>query len=241
MRIRRNRKKFERYVKKLEDATPFHTRGGIIFYRRFSDKCRKMIREKLERVDPEGLKKMMNMTHRGDLRKKRPKQLDFVKSEGPPEDLVALSKEVVGMEGVKRIRFMHLGGLKNILAICLAAGYHPDEVAAMAKMDISDLNSLVTKEDVKAAMTGMPEAIALAADQLVMRDLITGKATEETGRADMIATRRRKTVLDASAEGRELRREDEELEGRREKHLKDRFGVDRQKGKVIDVKAEESK
>jgi len=238
IRSKQQRWMFNRYLKNITSAETFLSKGGVKFYRQFSVRAKEWIRKRLKEVDPEGLEKFRRMMCQGRFHRKRKKQMAFIASEGPQEDLVALSHIDTGMEGVSRIRFMHLGGLKNVLAICLAAGYRPDEVAAMAQMDVTDLTSLVSKEDIKAAVREMPEAITMAADQMVMRDLLKGEATEMTSRADLIASRRRKTALDVSAEVREIRRESSELRERREKHLVDRFGVDRQKGETIDVEAD---
>jgi hypothetical protein len=92
-------------------------------------------------------------------------------------------------------------------------------------MALGELNLLVSDMDIKAAVKDVNKAVVAAADQKVLRDLLKGEVTDETNRADLIASRRKKLVLDASAEARNIVKDTEELQKKREQYLNKRFGV----------------
>jgi hypothetical protein len=160
------------------------------------------------------------------------------------ETTVALTKQIDELPGVSEIKFMDIRGLKSIIALAIAAGYKREEVAAMAQMDPGDINAMVTEDDIKRAAREMPDAVIHAADQVVMRDLLTGHVDERTSRADLIAHRRRKLVLDARSDAREQRKEHAALTEKREQHYEQRFGVKREKeveAEVIEDEDSQSK
>lgn len=125
------------------------------------------------------------------------------------------------------------------MAICVAAGYTREEAAAALKIDVTDFNSMVKPEDVRTALKDLPNAVVNAADQKVMKDLLQGNVSSTTDIADRISQRRKKLLLDLYDANTGVRKDSKALEEKREDELKRRFGVDRQKGEVIDVKTEE--
>jgi len=214
------------------------------FYQMLPQSFRKKIRKHFGEVDPEGLREMdrriksarMKASHAARDRRRLPAPVIDMK-----EIAVAIELECLEYTDTTLVQFIPATGVKNVLAICLAAGYSKAEVAAMVDIDPSRLNALVSSRDVKAAAKLMPEAIAFLADGKVMRDLMKGEVSSETERADKISERRRKVHIEQRKEGREARKDHEELENRKEKQLAKRFGVDRKEGKVIDVEDETDK
>lgn len=153
----------------------------------------------------------------------------------PEKKVVDLMIETTALEvpATSMVRFVDSDGVKGLIALCLASGHKREEVAKMIGLEISEINGMVTNEDIMKARRRMPNAVIEAAEQKVMRDLLNGQVTEETSRADMIVTRRRKLQIDAHAEVRMSETDEEKQE--REKKLLGRFGVDRQKGAVIEA------
>jgi len=237
------RSRFLAYIKNIKSAAPYLTRGGMIWYRRLSIRARLHIRERLKEVDPEGLKQLRKWAMASDMRrasvKKYKKEEEFISNKDIKNDMVAVRDTQNEMEGVATIRFMHLGGLKKIIAICIAAGYKREETAAALKIDVTDLNSMVSDEDIKEAVRALPNAVIAAADQKVMRDLLKDTVTPTTAIADMISQRRKKLIIDAHAEGRVGTKESASLQEKREEDVAQRFGVDRKKGETINVEAKE--
>ena len=243
LRTKAARWTFNRWLGKLDDASVFNKNDmSVRWYMSLTVGVRLKIKAKLREVDPQGLKELVRMQQA--VTRKRNNRKAFVP---PTIDIkattVALRTRIEEIPGLNTIRFMDLGGMKSILALALAAGYSREETAAMGGIEQVDLNELVSPEDIKLAQKRMPDAVVLAADQFVMRDLLAGTVNENTERADRIADRRRKLVLNASGELREQRKEHEALQDKREDHLASRFGVDRRlkepiEAEVIDESSE---
>lgn len=233
--------RFHHYLENLKDAKGFiENRRGILFYRGLSNGVRKRIRDRLKEVDPEGCKTLVFLTQSA-FRKRR-KERDFLTKKEQEENIVAVEVAKDEEKGTALIKFVKAEGFKRMAVICLAAGYDKKNVAEMLGMELPDFNNLeITDEDVREAQRRVPEAVVTVADQIVLRDLLKGDVKDRTEKADRIASRRRKLVIDALGKGGAAppRQIDAEQAEERERKLSDRFGVDRKKGRTIDVKTEE--
>jgi hypothetical protein len=226
MRTHHAQRQFKKWLNKLESADTFlRSKRSCLFYKGLSYSLKRRVRAKLAEVDPEGLKRLTanlsQISRDANQRKK------MAKADGPTssETRIAIRESVEGAEGVAKIRFMDVDGLKGVVSLCRAAGYSPTETGAFLGMEPSDVNSLVTEADIKRALRRMPDAVRMAADQIVMQDLLQGEVTDRTERADRIVDRRTKHAISAHQEKREDRKESKELQEMRKRHWKDRFGV----------------
>lgn len=231
---------FKAYVDRITSAQPYaKDERSAIWFKRIRGRRRTIIYKKLERVDPEGLKKLKAKLRMLNKRKKLQKKHKFVPTEKDMRGMeVLVEQEKLNTPSASVLRYVPAGGIQKALSLVRAAGYTPDETAAIFNMKPEDVNAIATPESVKAAKREVPEAVRLAADGYVLRDLLKGKVDTNTEIADRISARRTKLILDASAEGRAIRGEDKALEEKREKELSERFGVDRKKGEVIEIKEE---
>jgi len=241
LRCKSRRSRFKAYIRGIKSAKPFLTRGGLIWYRRLSLVARRHIRTRIQEVDPDGYAQLKKWWMNAEMRrspKKIKKEKAFISKKDIKDDMVAVRDNQNEMEGVTAIRFMHLGGLKKIIAISIAAGYTREETAAALKIEVTDLNSMVSNDDIKEAVRALPNAVIAAADQKVMRDLLGDNVTPTTAIADTISHRRKKLIIDAHAESRVGTKESIALQEKREEETAKRFGVDRKKGEIIDVDVE---
>ena len=233
-RTKAGKKRFREYLKNLTSADVFlKNERSVHFLKTLGDRTRSAIYKRLREVDPEGFKKVVSRlnslgqqlyhSHHADV------ALDL------KADKIVLEQEIDCAGSPKLLKLLPIGGLKNILSLCVAAGYTRDEVASMANMSILEFNAMVTKEDVRAASKDMPNAITHLANGMVLRDLMNGVVTPMTKEADMIVSRRSKVAVEVSKETRERTKFTEDMEKRREEELAKRFGVDRMKGEVIDA------
>jgi len=231
---------FKAYVDRITSAQPYaKDERSAIWFKRIRGRRRTIIYKKLERVDPEGLRKLKAKLRMLNKRKKLQKKHKFVPTEKDMRGMeVLVEQEKLNTPSASVLRYVPAGGIQKALSLVRAAGYTPDETAAIFNMKPEDVNAIATPESVKAAKREVPEAVRLAADGYVLRDLLKGKVDTNTEIADRISARRTKLILDASAEGRAIRGEDKALEEKREKELSERFGVDRKKGEVIEIKEE---
>lgn len=226
MRTKAARVRFKRWLDALTSADCFLTnKRAAAFYMGLNTPIKNKVIKKLREVDPEGLKRVRSTVMRIKSEARRRKAL-VPKSVDLKESTVAVRKAVDVSQGVSVVRFMDMEGLKGVIAICRAAGYTPDETAAMVGMDPNEVNSLVSDADIRRAAARMPDAVRMAADQIVMRDLLAGEVTDRTEKADRIVDRRTKHAIAAHAEKREDRKTSVELETMRKKHWQDRFGVE---------------
>jgi hypothetical protein len=227
------RLKFRGYLKKITTVESFtQTSGaGLAFLRKLPRARDVAIRRHLRNIDNAGYEKLMSLS-RGLTQKRRRKKEDERKSLMPVITNKDIKQCVVGVEqsiaevpAASTVRFVSEDGIKHVAAICLAAGYKREETALILGMALGELNLLVSDMDIKAAVKDVNKAVVAAADQKVLRDLLKGEVTDETNRADLIASRRKKLVLDASAEARNIVKDTEELQKKREQYLNKRFGV----------------
>ncbi len=238
-----NRMRFEKYVENLEDASRFLRHdGSVMFYQNLSIKQKHAVRLRLGKVDPEGLKEMDRRIRTRNREIKKRKAL-VVSPEEVKEDVVAVTLvQDEEQTGADLIKFMDLKGIKFLLAVCIASGYSRPKTAELVGMDVTDMNQLVTEDDVRAAKKAVPNAIEMAADKIVLDDLMEGAAFESTNRADLISTRRKKLKLDALNKIKEIEEEKDDVPTEKvEQSIRERFGVDRKEGKVVDVEVEEEK
>jgi hypothetical protein len=221
--------KFRAYLEQLTSAKEIIGKGdaGIVWLRKIPERKRIRIMKHLKTVDPDGYKELISRI-RG--RAQRRVQEKKGKSEVTPvevlgkDDLIGIENSIAEVPAASSVRFVSNKGVRHVAAICLAAGYKREEVAQILGMEIGELNEMVTNEDVQAATKDVGDAVIQAADQLVLRNLLAGAVTEETQRADMISSRRKKLTLDASAEARSIVKDSEGLRKKREDYLERRFG-----------------
>jgi len=234
---------FKAYLAGLTSAKPYYRNvRALHWYSGLRGERRRAIISRLREVDPvgagtliarlRGLKKHANSVRRNLIESKFKPAKKEIAQMG-----VMVQQEQLETAGASVLRFVPMGGMKKALSLVRAAGYTPDETAAIFNMKPDDVNSLATPDDIKGARREMPEAVRIAADGYVLRDLMKGVVTPLTEIADRISARRTKLVLDMSAEQRALVKEDKVLEDKREEDMAGRFGVDRKKGEVIEVKA----
>jgi hypothetical protein len=226
--------RFKEFLKNLKNADSFlKDERGFVFFQKLPEGTRKKVYKKLREVDLKGYNTVLGRMRTNTRQRNTVKELamDLVVK----EDCVAVEKEIECGASPRLLKLMPMGGLKNILALAVAAGHTRDEVANMAQMTPAEFNALITPADVTAAAKDMPNAITFLANGIVLRDLMAGNVTNNTKEADMIVARRSKVAVEVSKETRERTKFSDELEKKREDEMAKRFGVDRKKGEVIDA------
>lgn len=228
------RKRFREYLINIKSAEPFlRNARSFIFLKNMGRKTRRQVYKRLREVDLAGYNKvlgrMRNVKYQANKAKLVAMEL-VVK-----EDAVAVEQEIDCTSSPRLLKLLPLGGLKNMLALCVAAGHTRDEVAGMAQMEPAEFNALVTAADVRAAAKEMPNAITHLANGIVLRDLLKGEVSTTTKEADMIVARRSKVAVEVSKETRERTKFSDELEKKREDAVATRFGIDRKTGEVVDA------
>ena len=234
------RTNFNYWLEGLKKASDLmRSEGCIIYFMTLPVVMNQRILKHLKEVDPGGYRELI-VARQKTMRKK-----SLAKKVKPPKpmkrkDVTALVKiGELDVKDLSMVKYIPIEGIRNVLAICLASGYTKEEVAAQVGVTVPELNGIVTDKSIANARRVLPEVIMAMADGKVLRDLMEGDITENTARADMIAARRRKTFIDQNQEGRNDRKDHEALEEQRDERHKERFGVDRKKGKVIDIEEEE--
>jgi hypothetical protein len=233
-RLKETRVRFNAYLKKLKNADSFLADDrSVMFVKMLPKTFRDKLYKKLREIDPMGYNKVWSAAKSFGKRNILAKQVALTRA--VKGDMAAVNTAIDCATSPTLVKLIPMGGLKNILAMCLAAGYSRDAVAAMAKIDPAMLNTMVTEADIKAAAVDMPKAIAHLANGIVMKDLMAGLATQTTEIADRIAQRRVKVAVDVSRETRERSKFDVEVEQKRDDETAKRFGVNRQEGTVLDA------
>lgn len=242
------RTSFKDYVSRLKNAEPFlRNRGSTVFFHSLSRHRRAAIRDRLLVVDPIGYAKVLSGWRRMNAEGRKRKRLANPSLQKPTTEtrrqdcaIIQTRSQELGSPG--KVSVISLAGFKRLLSASLAI-YRPEEVAVFAGMELTDLNSLVTVEDIAEARKMVPEAIRVLANQRVLRDLSQGVVNQDTDLADRIAARRAKTAIDMHKEMRETEKEDDAVTKKREDDIRKRFGVDRGTGyvEVKEVKEEKVK
>ena len=233
-RSRAGKKRFAEYLKNLKGASSYlKDERSIMFFRNLPAHARKRIYQRLNEVDPTGCREIRRRYLAAGRGKKKAEKMAM--DMAIKDDTIALEQTVECIGSPRLLKLMPLGGLKNVLALCVAAGHSREEVANMVKMDVSEFNALITNQDVKDAAKEMPNAIVHLANGMVLRDLMQGVVTPMTKEADQIAARRSKVAVEVSKESRERTKFSDEVERKRESDLEKRFGINRLKGEVIDA------
>lgn len=229
------RKRFQAYLEKLTSVRDLikHGDASIVWLKGLPQRRREAILKRLQEVDESGHKDLVSRirsyaqrTHQAKRRRTKEMPVEF----DPNKDLVGVEMQIAEVPAASKVRFVTAEGIRHVAAICLAAGYKREETAEILGMEIGELNSLVSNEDVKAAVKDVSRAVIQAADQMVLRHLLAGVADDTTNRADLIASRRKKLVLDASAEARNVAKDTDELQRKREAYIKKRFGITQESG-----------
>lgn len=234
--------RFRHFLANLKSADDYLNEGSVRYlYETLIPHRRKRFLDRLREVDPEGLKKIYHIKKCATWNKKREKRVTMAIAKKERNKLikagaVALAQKHWEEEGITKLRFVQANEILNIIATMLAAGYSKQEVASKLEVEIELVNK-VTPEMVKAQKKRFQEGIVMAADQKVYKDMMEGDVDVTTERADRIAHRRRKLVLDAlgskAPRGKGLL--PSEIE-EKEKEYEERFGIKR---KVINVTPEE--
>jgi len=227
------RLKFKAYLAKLTSAEIFvqPTGAGIVFLKTLPPRHEARIMKRLRDIDPDGYEKLKKLASSLAQRRRRKKEnkkrslMPVVTDGDMKECVLGVEQAIAEVPNASMVRFVSEDGVKHVASICLAAGYKREETALMLGMALGELNMLVTDDDIKSAVKDVNRAVVAAADQKVLRDLLRGEVSDETNRADLIASRRKKLVLDASAEARNIVKDTEELQKKRERYLNKRFGV----------------
>ena len=145
------------------------------------------------------------------------------------KDMIAIAEKHYEILGATQFRFIQADGILDIVATLRACGYTADEIAKRIAVDRQIIDQ-VTPEQINKKRRQFGDAILMAADQRVYKDLIGGDVSVETERADRIAGRRRKILIDAVRAAKQgindLTRQltPAEVE-EKQKTYKDRFGV----------------
>jgi leucyl aminopeptidase len=145
------------------------------------------------------------------------------------KDMIAIAEKHYEILGATQFRFIQADGILDIVATLRACGYTADEIAKRIAVDRQIIDQ-VTPEQINKKRRQFGDAILMAADQRVYKDLIAGDVSVETERADRIAGRRRKILIDAVRAAkhgindptRQLTPAEVE---EKQKTYKDRFGV----------------
>ena len=236
LRVKAGRARFKEYLKNLKNADGFlEKKKSILFLRQLPNEIRGRIYRRLREVDMEGYKKVKHNVASFSQGVANRTKKKLAKVADVRHDMVMVEQKMDAAASPSIIKLMPIGGLRNVLALCVASGYTRDQVAAMVQMDVTEMNALVTEEDVKAAALDMPRAITHLANGIVMRDLMNGVVTAMTKDADMIAHRRTKVAVDVSQESRKRSKFDDEILAKKEESIVTRFGVDRQKGEAVNA------
>lgn len=239
--IRSSVPRFNQFLKNLKSADKYCNEGSVKFlYESLIPHRRKQFFNRLKEVDPEGLAEIRKIKRAGTYNKKREKRLikSVAKKERDrliKEGAIAMAQEHWESTGITKLRFVQPREILNVIATMMAAGYSRDEVREKLEVEM-ELIKMVTPSMVTSMRKKFQEGIVMAADQKVYKDMMEGTVDVTTERADRIAGRRRKLVLDvmktATPKGGGLL--PSEIE-EKEKALEARFGVKR---KIIDVTPE---
>ena len=228
---------FKAYLDHLTSAAPYYDNARSLYWFKGLHKARKKaIYAKLKAVDPKGCTKLKGKIIGLERAEQWKRKHKFIPSNVEvAKQSVLVEQEKLAVPNFSVLRYVPMDGMKKAIALVRAAGYTPDETAAIFNMKPEDINAVATPEAIKAARREVPDAVRQAADAYVLHDLMKGEVSENTERADRISARRAKVVLEVSAESRALQKEDEMLEKKREEEMANRFKVDRKNGQVIDV------
>jgi len=237
-----NARRFQHFLDNLKNADNYLSEGAVRYlYETLIPNRRNRIIARLKEIDPEGVKKIYRIKKCGTWNKKREKRVVTSIAKKERDKLiaagaVAMAQEHWETEGITKLRFVQPREILNVIATMLAAGYSKNEVKAKLEVEM-ELVNMVTPDMVKTQRKRFQEGIVMAADQKVYKDIMEDSIDVTTERADRIAHRRRKLVLDAlgdkAPKGKGLL--PSEIE-EKEKEYKERFGVKR---KIINIEPEE--
>lgn len=194
---------FNRYLRNLKSAEQLATKGGVRLLRGLSGNVKRKIYKRLREVDPEGTKELVKKiqgtvvgTRRRRRERKAMQEAVLEKHAKDLDDLLLVEGPYHKDESTVAT-FVSGKGMYHAAAIYMAAGYKPSDVANKLDLPVEDIINNVTKDMVRRVKTRLSAEIVAAADGKVLQDLLEGSADDSTNRADLIATRRRKLVIDA--------------------------------------------
>jgi len=212
-----------------------------VYLRSLPPKWKNRLYARLREVDPNGEKMLRGLVRSTGFQLKRKwkmyreqaiiqKQEQEDKKVG--EKMALLEQRVKEHPRISLLKFVPVGGLQNILAMAVAAGYTREQVAELCETPLDVVNDLVTEEVLENVAHNIPKAIVRLADLRVYQDLLKGDLTDTTDLADKIATRRRKLVVDLMKKTPGAKPDDtvkdiQAIADNIESSIKERFGVDR--------------
>lgn len=234
--------RFRHFLDNLKNADNYLSEGAVRYlYEAIIPNRRNRIIVRLKEIDPEGVKKIYHIKKCATWNKKREKRVVAAIAKKERANLVkagavAMAQEHWEEEGITKLRFVQPREILNIIATMLAAGYGKKEVREKLEVEM-ELVNMVTPDMIKNQRKRFQEGIVMAADQKVYKDIMEDGIDVTTERADRIAHRRRKLVLDALGDkaprGKGLL--PSEIE-EKENAYEERFGIKR---KVINVTLDE--
>lgn len=245
LRTKGGQTNFKRYLKSLVSADPFlSSTGRIEWLHRQNAVTKHRIMQKLKEADPEGYRKLKGRIISLGLTGRKKEEM-FTKEEldeDAQKGMMAVEEAQESTPGMSLVRLVPSLGLKNLVALCMMAGYTKAEIAKFLRMDEGDLGD-INKDDLSNARKDMAKSIVLLADQKVLKDFLEGNVTDRTEMVDRIVARRMKTAIDMHAEERESSRilPDPVRDVDSDRRLAERFGVDRQAGVLVDVEIKKKK
>lgn len=184
--------------------------GHVTFLSRLRPFQRKGIFERLHTIDPEGYKELRKYI--STLKRIRKREEQLVREEILDEMMIVVAQAEFEEHGITEVKFLPMNGILDNIALLLASGYTREQVRDKLGVD-AELITKVTPERVKLARRALPEAIAIAADQKVLQDLMAGTVGKSTVAADQISVRRRKLRMDAEVQSGKLEKASSTMAG----------------------------
>lgn len=245
IRTKRAETRFHEWLKNVHSAEQMCKSGRTpVFMKVIPQRWREAIYKHLREVDPNGekwLKSVARSTGRQLKHKMKMHREQKIMQKNEEEDrktgekMALLEQKIKEHPRISLLKYVPVGGLQNILAMAVAAGYTREQVAELCETPLDVVNELVTDEVLLNVSHKIPEAIVRLADLRVYRDLVKGDLDETTDLADKIAGRRRKLVVDLMKKNPNVRPDDtvkdiQAIAENVESSIKDRFGVDRKGG-----------
>ena len=219
----KSRKVFAAYLSRLTKGGFWLTEAGISITKSLLRPWqRKELYKRLREIDPEGFRSMVILSSVLSKKRNMEKKLPMRKEE--QKGIIEIEQLRYEAEGITHVRFVQAEAVLDIVAHMRAAGYTKQEIIDKTGFDEALVNK-VTPSMITRMRQVFNESIVRAADQKVYHDLIEGNISNATVRADNIATKRRKLVIDAAkAMGKNVPASPARAERKKEELYK-RFGV----------------
>jgi hypothetical protein len=245
--------RFTKFLADLRTAKVFLAKPkSPLLWMVFSRNQRRLLYARLEKLDSVGMgqifQRLAQMKRIENMNRKARKELIMAKrvlgiklreEAELKKNLIVVEEAVKDVPGACVLRTMDAAGVKFLMALYLASGYTKDELCVLLGVSRDMINNLVTEQDIMDAGRKTPEAIVKLANSIVFKDLATGEITKRTVEADQIVARRTKAAVSVASEVRAREKASPARTQQQESHIRERFGVDRSKGAIIEGQAEE--